>query len=385
MYSERMQERVAAFNRRKRIFDVAIIMLTSPITVPIGCAVALLTLIQQGRPVVFRQKRAGYRGKVFLIFKFRTMSDVRDKNGNLLPDEKRLTRVGAFLRRTSLDEVPQLLNILVGDMSFVGPRPLYPHYLAHYTEHEATRHCVRPGLTGLAQVSGRNGVPWDSRLALDAHYVSEASLLLDFRILLRTVAKVLRPADVNITPGTTGGRHFNMYRSFPTFEHYRLRCLERDDLKERVRWISDPATREYMSIVGDVTMQTTQKWFEDHMKNPVKHDFAIVDDESAQLVAMVGMHDEAPRKGLTYVMVNPDCRGRGIGAVAQRLLYEWAFTHRGYAEVFSSVHKDNGASVRIHTKLGATPVEETDERFLLRQTEEQFLSATGRKPGIPPL
>lgn len=379
------EERLAAFNLLKRRIDLAILIVTGPVMLPVILVIYLLLRRRQGLPVLFKQERVGLDEQIFYILKFRTMSDARDASGELLPDEKRVTPLGKVLRRTSLDELPQLLNILRGDMSFVGPRPLYPQYLPYYTDEEATRHRVRPGITGLAQVNGRNGLRWEERLTFDTEYVRQASLLLDAKIILKTIAKVVRRADVSVAPGTTGGRHLHMYRSFPTYGQFRLRPLERRDLEERVRWISDPSTRRYMSIVGTVTRDSTEKWFDNHMNNSAKHDMAVVETTTDQVVAMVGMDDAAPRRGYTYIMVNPDFRGRGIGEVAQRLLYEWAFTHRGYAEVLSSVHKENKASVRIHMKLGAAVHEETDERYLLRQTEEQFLKAIGREPGIRPL
>lgn len=155
----------------------------------LGIAVAVrLTL---GRPVLFRQKRPGFGEKPFEILKFRTMTEARDEAGRLLPDGQRLTRLGRWLRRTSLDELPELWNVWRGEMSLVGPRPLLMRYLPHFTPRERRRFTVRPGITGLAQVSGRNAVGWDERLELDARYVEGMSLRQDLRILVRTVAAVL--------------------------------------------------------------------------------------------------------------------------------------------------------------------------------------------------
>ena len=155
-----------------------------------------------GRPVIFRDERPGKDERVFEIFKFRTMTDARDSSGEFLPDAVRLTRLGRLLRKTSLDELPQLWNVIKGDMSLIGPRPLRVDYLPYYTEREQRRHDVRPGITGLAQVSGRNLLPWDERLDLDARYVETQSLWLDLRILLLTVWKVVRRSDVVEVPDT---------------------------------------------------------------------------------------------------------------------------------------------------------------------------------------
>lgn len=145
-----------------------------------------------GSPVFFRQRRPGLDGRLFELVKFRTMTDDRNENGELLPDGDRLTGVGRFLRATSLDELPELWNVLKGDMSLVGPRPLLPDYLEYYTDEEAVRHTVRPGITGWAQVNGRNAIEWDAKLALDRFYVEHRSLGLDVKILWMTVGKVLR-------------------------------------------------------------------------------------------------------------------------------------------------------------------------------------------------
>ena len=166
--------------------------------------VLYLLLLSEGRPVFFRQARPGLHGRPFTMLKFRTMTDARDHEGYLLPDAQRLTRLGRFLRSSSLDELPELWNVLRGDMSLVGPRPLLMSYLPYYTEREQKRHLVRPGITGLAQVSGRNLLGWDERLELDVQYVENGSLLLDLRILLQTVVKALGRSDVLVAPSAAG-------------------------------------------------------------------------------------------------------------------------------------------------------------------------------------
>jgi sugar transferase EpsL len=181
----------------KRVLDLAVVVVASPLWVPLTVAVALIVRSRLGAPVLFRQQRAGMHGRTFELLKFRTMTDTRDSDGRLHPDAVRLTTLGRTLRALSLDEFPQFLNILHGDMSLVGPRPLLPHYLARYSAWHARRHDVRPGLTGLAQVSGRNLLSWDERLDLDVKYVERSSLCLDLIILLRTVIAVLRREGVN--------------------------------------------------------------------------------------------------------------------------------------------------------------------------------------------
>lgn len=167
---------------------------------PVLGVTALLVRIKLGSPVLFSQERPGKNEKIFKLYKFRSMTDARDENGELLPNAQRLTPFGRWLRKSSLDELPELFNILKGDMAIVGPRPLLIRYLPAYTEEEKHRHDVRPGLTGLAQVNGRNYLPWDQRLAYDAQYVKKITFLGDAGIILKTVGKVFAHNDVADNP-----------------------------------------------------------------------------------------------------------------------------------------------------------------------------------------
>ena len=181
----------------KRLFDLALVIPALLVLAPVGAVVALLVRRRLGSPVLFRQERPGLRGKPFVMLKFRTMTDARDAAGELLPDEERKHPFGLLLRRTSLDELPELLNILKGEMSLVGPRPLLMRYLSRYTPEQMRRHDTLPGLTGLAQVSGRNNLSWDDKFALDVQYVDRRSLWLDIRILLLTVRAVTAAEGVS--------------------------------------------------------------------------------------------------------------------------------------------------------------------------------------------
>jgi lipopolysaccharide/colanic/teichoic acid biosynthesis glycosyltransferase len=189
----------------KRLMDVVLAGVALVLFAPLMVVIALAVRCWLGRGVLFRQVRPGLHGRPFTILKFRTMTDERDGAGNLLPDERRLTPFGRFLRSTSLDELPELVNVLRGEMSLVGPRPLLLRYLAAYTERERTRMDVRPGLTGWAQVNGRNNLGWDERLALDAWYVEHCSLGLDLKVLALTPWKVLRREHVTAAPGRQVG------------------------------------------------------------------------------------------------------------------------------------------------------------------------------------
>jgi lipopolysaccharide/colanic/teichoic acid biosynthesis glycosyltransferase len=181
----------------KRLFDLALTIPGLILVSPLLLGIAILVRINFGAPVIFRQRRPGFRGNPFILFKFRTMKDIRGTDGDLLPDEKRLTPLGQFLRSTSLDELPELFNVLRGEMSLVGPRPLLMAYLQRYSSEQARRHNTLPGITGWAQINGRNALTWEEKFKLDVWYVDHRSLSLDIKILLRTIWKVLRREGIS--------------------------------------------------------------------------------------------------------------------------------------------------------------------------------------------
>lgn len=181
----------------KRLLDIILSLIAIIITFPIFLIVGVLVLIFLGKPAIFRQERPGKDEKIFTLYKFRTMSNKKDKDGNLLPDELRLTKFGKFLRKTSLDEFPEFINILKGDMSFVGPRPLLVQYLEYYTEEERKRHNVRPGLTGLAQVNGRNLLSWEEKFKMDIEYINNVTFINDIKIILKTIKVVFIREGIN--------------------------------------------------------------------------------------------------------------------------------------------------------------------------------------------
>ena len=180
----------------KRVLDLVLSIVALIILSPLIAILAILVRINLGNPVIFKQKRPGKNEKIFTLYKFRTMTDEKDENGNLLPDSKRLTKFGKFLRSTSLDELPEHINIIKGEMSIVGPRPLLVEYLPFYSNQEKHRHDVRPGLTGLAQINGRNTVNWDERFKYDIQYVNNVTLKNDINIILKTIKKVIKKEDI---------------------------------------------------------------------------------------------------------------------------------------------------------------------------------------------
>lgn len=181
----------------KRLFDIVIATIALLITLPITIIVCILVRIKLGTPIIFKQQRPGLKGQSFYIYKFRTMTNETDSKGILLPEEKRCTAFGNALRKISLDEIPQLVNVIKGDLSLVGPRPLLMEYLPLYTKEQAKRHDVKPGITGWAQINGRNTISWEEKFKLDIWYVENQSFRLDIKILWLTFRKVLKSNDVN--------------------------------------------------------------------------------------------------------------------------------------------------------------------------------------------
>ena len=193
--------------RSKRALDLTLTLAGLPVLLPVMGVLTLLVRVIHGKPVLFKQERPGYRAQLFPVFKFRTMTDAHDEQGNLLPDGERLTGLGRFLRSYSLDELPELFNVLAGQMSWVGPRPLFKHYLERYSPEQARRHEVLPGITGWAQINGRNALSWEQKFKLDVWYVDNWSLMLDIKILLITIGKVLKREGIS-QPGHATAEEF---------------------------------------------------------------------------------------------------------------------------------------------------------------------------------
>ncbi|QNE66154.1 sugar transferase [Fusobacterium hwasookii] len=181
----------------KRVFDIIISLIFILCFWWLYIVTAILVKVKLGSPILFKQDRPGLNEKIFKMYKFRTMTDKKDSLGNLLPDSERLTSFGKFLRSTSLDEIPELWNVLKGEMSLVGPRPLLVEYLRKYSENEKRRHEVKPGISGWAQVNGRNNTTWEERFENDIYYVENLSFLLDIKIIIKTILKVIKRSDIN--------------------------------------------------------------------------------------------------------------------------------------------------------------------------------------------
>ena len=202
----------------KRFLDLTISLITLFILSPIFLMITIILFItNKGKPFFF-QERPGKNEKIFKIIKFKTMNDKKDEVGNLLPDKDRLTKIGKLIRKTSLDEIPQLINVIRGDMSLIGPRPLLPEYLPYYVEKEKLRHVVRPGITGLAQINGRNNLDWEKRLQFDVFYVENCTFIVDLKIIMQTISNVARSKDVVVALDSKKNVPLNIYRENAKFK-----------------------------------------------------------------------------------------------------------------------------------------------------------------------
>lgn len=358
----RLNTKRARTIRAKRLIDLALITSTAPVTIPIMVAAGLAIRILDGKPIIFKQTRLGLNGTEFKILKFRTMRVAPE----VTSDHGRVTALGKWLRKSSIDELPQLVNVLRGDMSLVGPRPLYPRYSDFYSETEHRRHLVRPGITGLAQTSGRNSVRWSGRLALDVEYVQELSLRQDFLILWRTLVRLRGTRDVSVVARDTG-EPLNVERSYPTLDGYAIRRFNVLDVDTRVRWMSSQKTSEFMNLPEVVNRQSTLNWYASAKVDPWRDDFVVYDQASEDIVCMLGLKSPAKNStGILYIFADPDGHGRGYGKTAVRLLLAWARQSR-YRRIELSVDRRNIAGVRLYESLGflPTPTDATRREYSL--------------------
>lgn len=350
------KKRLKRVRRCKRAFDSAVLIASSPVVLPIGLIVSAAVRIYDGSPVLFRQKRIGLSEVPFEILKFRTMDPGDGRNG----DSARITKLGRVLRKTSLDELPQLWNVLRGDMSLVGPRPLYPEYLPYYSKAESIRHQLRPGITGLAQVSGRNSLRWSSRLASDRKYVLNASLREDLRILLQTLGKSIKREGVAGVPRDTG-EPLNVERSYPRHSGYAMRRFNLLDVPLRVQWTNNAQIREHMQIPFWADEASMEVWYHRTKLDKYRDDFVVCRESDDEPVAMLGLKGQpGSSRGVLYVFVSPDRVGEGIGFISMTLLIRWATASR-FESVTLSVGEQNQAAWKLYERLGFRRVDDTAE------------------------
>lgn len=330
------------FDKLKRVLDVVVagggLVVSAPLQIAVACAVR----IKLGRPVIFVQPRPGVNGDVFLLRKFRTMLPINTQI-NQVTNEQRTTQFGQFLRSTSLDELPSLWNILKGDMSLVGPRPLRTAYLPRYSRDHFRRHEVRPGLTGLAQVNGRNRLDWNSRLDLDVDYVNRRSLGLDFQIVLRTIGQVIRRDSI------TEEGSVSMSEFFGSGPKLTCRPLEVQDLPERVEWLNNPDTRKGISISFWACDSEMESWFKRAVLDQGRADFICVMEDGSR-VSMFGFTriSESPH---FYLYVNPNRHGRGLGRLTMVHALKKA-KELNIETLRLEVKLDNVVAIQLYKKFG---------------------------------
>ncbi|WP_413452524.1 GNAT family N-acetyltransferase [Georgenia phoenicis] len=361
--------------RTKRIFDSLAVLASSPVWAPVTAATYLAVRMRDGSPAIFRQTRTGLNGRPFEILKFRTMAATTGPVQNTaVSDADRLTPLGRFLRRTSLDELPQLINVLRGDMSLVGPRPLYPHYMPHYTGREHRRHAMRPGITGLAQTSGRNNVGWEERLETDVRYVENWSFRGDLAILLATVMGAVRSSDVSVVAGETG-EPLHIHRSYPTSDTLGLRRFSVGDIPARVAWMSDPEVRRHMRLPANPSVDETTAWFRRVLRDPTRVDLVVYQRSDGSPVAMLGAR-MTPAHTLPelYLFVAPGRHGTGVGTQSMSLFYRWLDTTGRFPGTSLSVAKDNHAAVRLYERFGYTTDDADDDRLRMSLSVEDWRS-----------
>ncbi len=327
--------------RGKRVLDVAVSGAALAVSWPLLLGVAAVVRTQLGAPVLFRQRRPGRGGRPFTILKFRTMTDARGPDGSLLSDGERLTRVGRWLRHSSLDELPELINVLLGDMSLVGPRPLLERYRPYFSTRERTRETVRPGITGLAQVLGRNHLPWRERLEADARYVETLSLRGDVRILLESVLAVLSARGVE-QDAPAAMDDLNVERRL------RVRELGPEHAQELVdlhRASFDPSELETTIFAG----HGVARYYADVLGEGAEHS-ALGAFERDTLVGYAHIREQSGRSHLNQIATYPHARGRGVG----RALFE-AWERRAQSSVLSLDVRAGAPAAAWYRRRGFQP------------------------------
>lgn len=334
-----------AYDPFKRCLDVVMALLLMAAAAPVYGIVAILVAVRLGRPVIFRQERPGLNERPFVLLKFRSMLDVDESRG-LVTNEQRMTTFGRRLRASSLDELPSLINVLRGDMSLVGPRPLRVAYLERYNARQSLRHNVRPGVTGLAQIRGRNALTWEDRLEFDVQYVEERSLALDLKILGSTIERVIS------RKGVEGDGLAAMSAFMGSEDDSGLREVDMDDrwLETRVSWLSDREISNGVSLSFVPDIDGMSSWLDRVGKDTTRRDWVYL-DTSGQPVAMCGLAGVGTSEGTLYIYVNPTLHRRGFGRLSMRRLIRRAQSF-GMKRLHLEVKRENAAAIQLYRSLG---------------------------------
>lgn len=352
-------------NTIKRLLDITCALAAMIVFCWLYVIVAILVRINLGSPIIFKQERPGMKDKktgkerIFFLYKFRSMTDEKDSKGNLLSDDVRLTKFGRFLRSTSLDELPEAFNILKGDMSVIGPRPWLVEYLPYYTEEEHHRHDVRPGLSGLAQINGRNANTWKERFDWDLYYVKNCSFSMDVSIVFKTIGKFLKRSDVQVGSEIKAGRLDIARRG--RIPEVRIRKFEETDIPLKVEWINNPNNNKYLGYDLPLTIEKTHRWFENNKTRSDRVDFTILADGiPVGTNGFIGIDNDAEY----YITIGEEIyKGKGVATEATRLALKYAFEELKLPKVHLTTDKNNIAAKSLYEKIGFICTDEKEGRL----------------------
>lgn len=345
-----MPSRKKSYDFLKRGIDIVGSGIGLVVLSPVIGAVSLAVRTKLGSPVIFQQRRPGKDGEIFTLYKFRTMLDMNEAKG-IVTNEQRMTSFGRRLRSLSLDELPTLMNVLRGNMSLVGPRPLRTEYLSQYSPQQARRHEVRPGITGLAQIKGRNSLPWEERFKMDVDYVESRSLRVDSQILMNTLFQVFRRSGIE----GDGMAAMSAFVADKPVDSLTEEPLSEEWLETRVQWLNDPGIREGITISFEANITDTYKWFESVNENLSRRDWVYL-NELGEPVAMAGLSGVGTPDLTLYIYVGPSQQGNGYGGmVINRLIYR-ARTYGGY-RLRIEVKQSNEIAMKLYEKRGFERVE----------------------------
>ena len=351
-------------NYIKRLFDFLSSILLFIILLPVFLLlIVICTIAFNGRPF-FKQQRAGYKERIFMMLKFKTMKDVVDHLHQPLPDHERLNSIGKFLRRTSLDELPQLINVIKGEMSIVGPRPLLERYLPWYTESENKRHDIKPGITGYAQVNGRNILSWDERLALDVYYTENISLKIDIAIIFKTIRQLLFPGKIVAADPRSTLNDFDDERSRKKSIRISDQIILRKPVpNDATQLLEVKNNREGAAMLehenSGYTLKDIQNWIWFHLNNPQNLVYAIVDHENKKIIGHVGFYD-IQNHGCDFgILIGlPSYWHKGIGLIVTKKMLHIGFKELYLNKIFLSVLQKNVRAVELYKQIGFKLIEE---------------------------
>ena len=340
----------------KPLFDFLLSLLAIIILSPFFLLFTpIVAIAMKGNPF-FVQPRPGKNGKIFKMIKYRTMTNAKDENGELLPDEKRLTKFGKLMRKLSLDELPEIFNIFAGQMSIVGPRPLLARYLPYYTEEEMHRHDVRPGLTGLAQVSGRNAMTWADKVDKDLEYVKNVSLLMDIRIIIKTVLTVVKREGILQQGAVHMSRPLDIERKFYGMMHDEdidIREFTLNDVEKKVEWINNDENNRYLHYDLPLEYEKTVNWFENKSKNRID---AVIEYQGKP-VGLIGLLDLSGTPEFYIVIGESEVKRKGIAYKASIMFLDAVKISYNFDMIVLYTEEKNVAAQKLFEKIGFVKTE----------------------------